>query len=179
MSSKTMQRTMLVAVITVAMGGWMVEARGDGTNPTASAGPIPRFTIQADTNCVVDNLTGLMWARNANLPGGTQSWTQAVAFCKTLNYGGHTDWRLPNLMGFYSLMNTTYYWPLLSNTEGTAKWKEGDPFTNVKGNNYWISTTTVGEPAGAWLVEIYITGKISQQDETTGAGLVWPVREGK
>ena len=82
-------------------------------------------------------------------------------------------------MEFYSLMNTTYYWPLLSNTEGTAKWKEGDPFTNVKGNNYWISTTTVGETAGAWLVEIYITGKISQQDETTGAGLVWPVREGK
>ena len=78
---KMMQRAMWVAVMMVAMGGWTEEVRGDGIDRPASADPIPRFTIQADTNCVVDNLTGLMWARNANLPGATQSWAQAIAFC--------------------------------------------------------------------------------------------------
>ncbi len=76
---------MLFAAMTVAMGFWMVDTHGDGTAQAVPTGSIPRFTIQADTNCVVDNLTGLMWARNANLPGATQSWAQAISFCKNLS----------------------------------------------------------------------------------------------
>ncbi len=178
---KMMQRAMWVAVMMVAMGGWTEEVRGDGIDRPASADPIPRFTIQADTNCVVDNLTGLMWARNANLPGATQSWAQAIAFCKNLNYGGHTDWRLPTLREFNGLMVTfTNTSVRLSNTEGTAKWKEGDPFTNVRVSDYyWLCTTTVGEPAGAGLINLQSCLGISQQDETTGVGYVWPVRDVK
>ena len=178
---KMMQRAMWVAVMMVAMGGWTEEVRGDGIDRPASADPIPRFTIQADTNCVVDNLTGLMWARNANLPGATQSWAQAIAFCKNLNYGGHTDWRLPTLREFNRLMVTfTNTSVRLSNTEGTAKWKEGDPFTNVRVSDYyWLCTTTVGESAGAGLINLQSCLGISQQDETTGVGYVWPVRDVK
>ena len=128
---KTVQKAILLAIMTVAMGLWVAEVGGDGTPKTVPTGPVPRFTIQADTDCVVDNLTGLMWARNANLPGAAQSWAQAIAFCKNLNYGGHNDWRLPNIRELCSIINTNYSAPRLSNTEGTAKWKEGDPFKGV------------------------------------------------
>ena len=182
---KTMKLAVLVVVLTVAMGWWLAEARGDGTNRPAAAGPIPRFTIQADTNCVVDNLTGLMWARNANLPGATQSWAQAISFCKNLNYGGHSDWRLPNMNELRGLMNRNYTRPALSNTAGTAKWEEGDPFKGVKEYDkgksyYWVTTTSGGEPGGAWLVTFF-NGDISRDNanETTGAGYVWPVRDVK
>ena len=147
--------------------------------------PTPRFTIQANTNCVVDNLTGLMWTHNANMVGTNQmSWKDAIAFCKNLNYGGHSDWRLPQIRELYSIMNTNYTRPMLSNTKGTAKWKQNDPFKNVKEYDkggvcyYWVTTTTAGEPAGAWLVSFF-SGQISQKNETTGTGYVWPVRKQK
>ena len=186
---RKMQWALLAAVMTVAIGLWMVEARGEGATQMVPTSPVPRFTIQTDTNCVVDNLTGLMWARNANLPGATQTWAQAVAFCKNLNYGGHNDWRLPNMMELFSLMDMKYTRPALSNTEGTAKWKEGDAFKGVKEYDvkdkggvcyYWVTTTTEGEPGGAWLVTFF-NGSINRENdnETTGAGYVWPVREVK
>ena len=175
----TMKLAVMVVAMTVAMGWWQAQVRGEGATQTVPTGTVPRFTIQADTNCVVDNLTGLMWARNANLPGATQTWAQAVAFCKNLNCGGHTDWRLPNQTEFCSLMNTNYpLRPRLSNTAGTAAWKEGDPFTGVQVcGNYWMATTTAGEPAGAWLIDF--RGIIVRENdiETTGTGCVWPVRD--
>ncbi len=177
---RKMQWAVLVAVMAAAIGWWPVQARGEETNRSASASPIPRFTIQADTNCVVDNATGLMWARNANLPGAPQTWAQAAAFCKTLNYGGHSDWRLPNLMEYYGLLNKNFPRPRLSNTEGTAKWKEGDPFTGVQPYGaYWMTTTTAGEPAGSWLIDFPGDMCGDNAKETTHTGYVWPVRDMK
>lgn len=188
---KTIQQLVLVAAMTVTMGWWTAEARGDGTNRPASTGPIPRFTIQADTNCVVDNLTGLMWAQNANLPGAIQSWTQAIAFCKSLSYGGHADWRLPHFNELMSLIDRRYTRPSLSNAAGTGKWAHNDPFKNIlefSTNSpaasgicyYWATTTTVGEPGGAWLMSMfYNAGAICPDSQTTGLGYVWPVRERK
>jgi hypothetical protein len=62
-----------------------------------------RFTVQVNTNTVMDNLTGLVWARNANL-GGTMTWSNALAYCESLTYGGHSDWRLPNRLELHSLI---------------------------------------------------------------------------
>src|ERR1039457_87617 len=39
----------------------------DGNVQAGVAWPNPRFTVSGD--CVTDNLTGLMWAKNANLAG--------------------------------------------------------------------------------------------------------------
>ncbi|MBI5195097.1 MAG: hypothetical protein HZA10_02105, partial [Nitrospirae bacterium] len=38
----------------------------DGEILSGVAWPNPRFSVNGD--CVTDNLTGLMWAKNANLP---------------------------------------------------------------------------------------------------------------
>jgi hypothetical protein len=103
-----------------------------------------------------------------------------VTFCKTLTYGGHTDWRLPHITELRGLMTTNYLRPMLSNAAGTAKWQEGDAFKSVKEYDkgisfYWATTTTAGEPAGAWLISFF-SGQISPDDEKTGTGYVWPVR---
>ncbi|KJU82664.1 secreted protein containing DUF1566 [Candidatus Magnetobacterium bavaricum] len=84
----------------------------DGTIRAGVAWPSPRFT--ADTNTVTDNLTGLMWTKDAGTPtvgsctGGTMTWQAAlnyVACLNTANYLGHSDWRLPNINELESLLN--------------------------------------------------------------------------
>lgn len=74
----------------------------DGDLERGIAWPSPRFTVGtgAEADCITDNLTGLMWARNATLAVG-QSWQGALNYVATnTNSGGglcgHNDWRLPN-----------------------------------------------------------------------------------
>jgi len=48
----------------------------DGVYQKGVASPNPRFTVGVSgdaTNCVTDNLTGLVWARNANISKGAMS----------------------------------------------------------------------------------------------------------
>ncbi len=40
--------------------------------------PRPRFVISGD--CVTDNLTGLMWAKNANMANFTKTWQEALDY---------------------------------------------------------------------------------------------------
>ena len=83
-------------------------AEGDDGNLQKDVNwPSPRFTVAGD--CVTDNLTGLMWAKNANLANGTKTWQVALDYAASLNSGGGlggcTDWRLPNLNELRSLIN--------------------------------------------------------------------------
>jgi hypothetical protein len=50
----------------------------DGDLEKGVTWPDPRFIASSD--CVTDNLTGLMWAKNANLPSGTKTWQQALDY---------------------------------------------------------------------------------------------------
>jgi hypothetical protein len=47
------------------------------------AWPVPRFVVSGD--CVTDKLTGLMWAKNADLPGGTRTWQDALNYVASIN----------------------------------------------------------------------------------------------
>jgi hypothetical protein len=96
-------------------------ADDDGALRKGLAWPATRFTVQANTNCVTDNLTGLIWARNAN-QFGKVTWSNALSSCNNLNYGGETDWRLPNWQELRSLIDANYYIPALPT---------GHPFTAV------------------------------------------------
>jgi hypothetical protein len=139
--------------------------------------PNPRFTVQSNTNCVLDNLTGLMWARNANMWGGL-SWTNALSVCETLNYGGYTDWRLPNRRELLSLIDDGRYNPALCNTAGTGNWANNDPFTNVQLTYYWSSTRDAASISTLLVWYVSLTEGYVGHDFPSYTYPVWPVRGG-
>ena len=90
--------------------GNVIPCVGTGQDGDIQAGvgwPNPRFAVSGD--CVTDNLTGLMWAKNANLPNGTLNWQGALDYVASLNSGsgicGYHDWRLPNVNELESLVH--------------------------------------------------------------------------
>jgi len=160
----------------------------DGDYEKGVAWPSPRFTIGTGvdgTNCVTDNLTGLMWARDASNACGVVTaqvnWVTALASCSNLNYGGYTDWRLPNAREMHSLIDYAQDFPMVCNTAGTNVWTEGNPFTGLQSNwlsvDYWSSTTHGGNAAYAWGVGLS-EGSVYYLLKTSEA-YVWPVRGGQ
>jgi len=131
--------------------------------------PVPRFTDH-DNGTVTDNLTGLMWSKNANLAGGTKTWQGALDYVKTLNTGSYSDWRLPNRKELFSLIDRSKYNPALP-VQGTQI------FQNVQSYYYWSSTTDAGDTDYAWVVSMW-NGYVDY-DVKSGSYYVWPVRSGQ
>ncbi len=138
----------------------------DATYQKGVASPSPRFTDNGD-GTVTDNLTGLMWTKNANI-WGTVVWNTAVDNCEGYSLAGYSDWRLPNLRELQSLIDYDRYNPALPS---------GYPFTGVQLAYYWSATTPAGSTTGAWYVGLYdgnVYGNVK-----TYTTYVWPVRGGQ
>jgi hypothetical protein len=166
-------------------------ATSDGKLQIGVAWPNPRFTVLGDTNApsdpvtnqIRDNLTGLIWARDALNAGGwastTTNWGAAVTNCNDLDYGGQTDWRLPNERELKSLTDSGNGVPALCNTAGTKKWSPNDPFTGVITERYWSSSTLAAGTGSAWYVTLF-GGDLHYISKTSASKLfVWPVRGGQ
>ena len=140
-----------------------------GLNP-----PSPRFTDNAN-GTVTDNLTGLIWLKNANA-FSTQTWATALTSCNTLASGaaGLSDgstagqWRLPNVLEIQSLLDFRNASPALPT---------GHPFTNVQSGSYWSSSTYATATTFAWYASLnFITVNVNAK---TNVYYVWPVRGGQ
>jgi hypothetical protein len=131
-----------------------------------------RFTDHGD-GTVTDNLTGLMWTKNAgqgtppDYYGTTKSWDDAVDHCNSLEVGGYEDWRLPNRFEMESLIDPSVY-------DGLS---EGHPFTDVHtgGSYYWTSTTTASNTNEAWIAQ-FASSLHFLAEEKHWDYFVWPVR---
>jgi hypothetical protein len=151
--------------------------------------PDPRFTDNGD-GTVTDNLTGLMWMKDANFivaccpecefvaaipeEQGAVLWNEALDIVSGINNGtyskcsaGYNDWRLPNIKELLSLIDFSQCAPPLPS---------GHPFDNVQKWNYWSSTTSACFNDTAWRVDMY-RGLVSET--TTHHNYVWPVRGGQ
>lgn len=134
----------------------------------------PRFTDNSD-GTVTDNMTGLMWTQNANLPNATKTWQQSLDYVAGMNSGtytnyGYTDWRLPNISEIRSLVLHENSSPAIPGSH---------PFSNVMsatGNYYHSSTTALPTTTNAWLIQ-FVAGAIGISSKT-GTRYVWPVRGG-
>ncbi len=119
----------------------------DGDIKAGVGWPEPRFQTGTglEGDCISDNLTGLLWAKNGNLPNGTTTWQGALDYVNTLNSGaglcGHHDWRLPNINELQGLFNFQ--------AGDISSWLVSQGFTNVIGA-YWSSTTVALDPGTAW-----------------------------
>ena len=162
----------------------------DGDLEKGITWPNPRFTDNLD-GTITDNLTGLIWLKDANC-FGYRIWNNALSDSNGLMNGecGLTDgsnagdWRLPNINELFSLVHKGYYDPGVPNTAGTGQWTEGDPFNNVQPTYYWSSTTSVFDSEFAWSVSMYgIYGywfgePVGGYDKIYNF-YVWPVRGGQ
>ena len=165
----------------------------DGNLQKGVAWPAPRFTDNGD-GTVTDNLTGLIWLKNANC-AGTKTWDAAIDYCAALhdgctNCGGTNsdcdlsdgsaaeDWRLPNRFELRSLLDLGFHSPALSNAAGTAKWSGGDAFTGVRSSYYWSSTTNAYNTTDAWRVGLKY-GRVYSVVSKSVTNYVWPVRGGQ
>jgi hypothetical protein len=146
----------------------------DGDLEKGVAWPNPRFTDNGD-GTVTDNLTDLIWLKNANC-FGTRTWSQALSNCNGLNSGecglsdgsSAGDWRLPNLKEMNSLISPQNDEPALPT---------GYPFTDVRAQ-YWSSTTTLYGTTRAFMQDV-AHGGINYYDKNGYAFYVWPVRGGQ
>ncbi|MEO5346683.1 MAG: DUF1566 domain-containing protein [Magnetococcus sp. YQC-9] len=148
----------------------------DGDLQPGVSWPDPRFTDNGD-GTVKDNLTGLVWMKNADC-WGTQTWANALSKVASLNAGSascsgyttgtHTDWRLPNREELISITDDSRSRPALSS---------GHPFSGVQTSYYWSSTTHAGYSDGAWIV--YLDYGDVYSYVKTNSYYVWPVRGGQ
>jgi hypothetical protein len=146
------------------------RAGDDGDIQKGVASPSPRFIDHGD-GTVTDNLTGLMWAKDAY--HGSMIWNDAIDYANNLSLGtegcgtDYTDWRLPNVKELQSLIDFSNYNPALPT---------GHPFSYVQASYYWSSTTYATDSNAAWSVFMshgYVGGGFKNN------GLyVWPVRSG-
>jgi hypothetical protein len=78
---------------------------------------------------IVKDLThNLMWVDGSETVG--KSWSEAISYCKNLNYGGYSDWRLPTIEELYSITDQRKSSNPFANSE----------FRNIKSYAYWSST---------------------------------------
>ena len=148
----------------------------DGDLQKGVAWPSPRFTDNSD-GTVSDNLTGLVWLKNANC-AGTMTWNDALDYCNTLASGscGLTDgsvagdWRLPNIVELESLIN--------ANESNSAAWLNTQGFSSIQSSNYWSATTDALGTDTAWRVHMYV-GYVSHSTYKSDSYCVWPVRTGQ
>ncbi|MFH1970871.1 MAG: DUF1566 domain-containing protein [Patescibacteria group bacterium] len=148
--------------------GIEINCIGTGQDGDIQAGvpwPDPRFTItycdttgpcpdqnsdcdeNASSDIITDNLTGLIWVRDGNLPNGQINWYEALDYANNLILCGYSDWHLPNINELESLVN--------AGESDIATWLNIEGFNNVQADYYWASTFN---PTGsvAWVVNMQI-----------------------
>ncbi len=157
--------------------GKVITCAGTGQDGDKLAGnpwPTPRFTDN-NNGTVTDNLTGLIWLRNANCFGNTD-WPSSITAAAGLATGacGLTDaskagdWRLPNINELRSLVDYSRNTPALT---------AGHPFFNLQAN-YWSSTADAILANNQSQYVTIVNGLFGYNGKSNPFA-VWPVRSGQ
>ena len=122
-----------------------------------------RFVDNRD-GTVTDNKTNLMWVKNGWRMDffSAVDWQKAVKKCEKFKYMGYTDWRLPTIKEWESLLDKNNEYPALI---------EPNPFENIIVHMpYWSNTeyfsnqtTSLSSPSRAYTVMLYY-GRVSHQN---------------
>lgn len=139
--------------------------------------PFPRFTDNED-GTVTDNLTHLMWTKNAQQISGIMTWYAAVNACNDLIFADYEDWRLPNAKELLSLIDYSQDQPVLPiDHPFTNEMPESEDYPSW--NHYWWCWSSTKQVYHSNYANIVGLG----HGEIGGAGRnsvqwVWAVRGG-
>ena len=128
-------------------------------------GSLARFSRDlstADEPTVSDSISGLMWQgcvagqSGGNCATGTatsKTWSDALAYCDGLDWGGHDDWHLPSHLELLSIVNDATYNPAIDQSAFPAT-----PYTSSENDGRtWTSSTCAWDVSSAWIVN-FING---------------------
>ena len=115
---------------------------------------------------MTDELTGLVWARNANLAEGQMNFQGGLDYTQGLSLCGYHDWRLPNLIELESLVNR--------DRSNTAIFLNTQGFIDVQANYYLTSTSQASSPGNVWVINMW-AGDLASHGKSH-SNCVWPVR---
>jgi hypothetical protein len=158
-----------------AEGNKLGAVSGSGQDGEFEAG-VPlrsnRF-FDSGNGTVRDDLTGLVWLKNADA-FGFKTWAHALACCRALKNGQAGladgskagDWRLPNIREIESLVDYGRFAPSIP---------ANHPFQNVRPSSYWTSTTVAAGPTEAMFIILGVGPSIFESKEHQF--FVWPVRD--
>ncbi len=114
----------------------------DGANQAGYPLSGPRF-VNTGNGTVTDNATGLVWEKSCSTEEKT--WEEAFSHIKWLNssiLGGKSDWRLPNQMELYSIVDY----------EKTNPAIDQNYFSDTESSIFWSSNTVEEDHTTAWAV---------------------------
>jgi hypothetical protein len=148
---------------------WAANAGGGiGAHPkseTVSAGGAKRFHVRCvrgasvvsqfvnnSDGTVTDQCTSLTWCQQET---GEMTWEEALAYCESLSFANHSDWRLPNIKELRSISSDQLSHPSVSTTY----------FPGGLANSYWSSTTEVRHADQGWFVN-FETGLVGHEEKT-------------
>ncbi len=122
-----------------------------------------RFDVSGSTGqeIVVDRATGLGWQKTFD--AYLMLWTPALSHCEALSYGGHQDWRLPNINELQSLVNV-------------EKDNSASDFPDMPSDIFWSSSTWVMDAIWAWYLD-FNDGNVAADEKDTDFHYVRCVRD--
>lgn len=143
----------------------------DGQYQLGVESPAVRFVDNGD-GTILDQLTGLVWLQDAACLG-TMDWVSALTtasdlsdgICSLTDRSGPGEWRLPNVLEIFSLIDLGSHTPALSS---------GHPFSGVALQFYWTATTLNNALDRGRTVDMNY-GNIDQSNKVN-LHSVWPVR---
>lgn len=116
---------------------------------------------------ITDTATGLVWMKDAGVRADSR--VKASEYCGRLKTGGYTDWRLPTVKEFATMITPSH------GNEELRKMLLSWGFVNT-GDYYWTLLDDAPFEDFAWNVD---TGFSPMPADKQKNNFVWPVRGGK
>lgn len=132
--------------------------------PSAVRNGLPESRNYADQGeMIADLVTGLFWQKKD--AGRKNTWTDALSYCAALDVGGKSDWRLPTVQEFASLIGPT------SSGATTFAFSYYFEFTETA-RQQWTATETHGQTGLVWSIGTSVLSYAQQKE----GGLALPTR---
>ncbi|MDB4444071.1 DUF1566 domain-containing protein [bacterium] len=136
----------------------------DGTVTDIVTGDVKKRFVDNRDGTVTDLSTNLMWLKCPK--SSTETWDEAVKYCRNLEHEGYKGWRLPTLEEWGKMLDRKQKYPALP---------PGHPFSNLlTRKGFWSKTRHASGPPYVYHVDLW-RGKTGYQSRKKFAH-AWPVR---